>query len=991
MKRFQRILLTSLVFVSVNIVNVWAESGIPFFKNYFPSVYQAHNRNFDLVADDKGRLFVANFEALLYYDQSDWHTIHAPGIFRFTKLYKDQIGRIWFGGYNIFGYLTTKGNGRLDLKYIFSQNSKGFLGEVTDIWEENGKMCVETSIGQVGLEDNSMEGFVIRKKMDEHVETYNDVLINQKLVLPDQSVLLATAGAGFLKLDSHGNIVFSLSERNGLCNNNVNAIYIDSLGYVWGATDEGVFLVNINSAYTHFGASEGLEGEVQSICKTTDRLYVGTLRGLFFQDGKRFRRINPINHACWQIQASNEGGVYASTANGLFVVKGNKVHQLSTNHTLSFHTLPNGDFYAGELDGVYHYHKGKRRQVNTIEKVTCFIMEGDSILWMRNLYGQIFRSRIGEHTFNLISITSPEDDNKTEEYNNSLFTQNGKIFIVSHLGLFVWKEQSMVPVDRKSITNNKKIRNEYPQFFYPEHKRIWITNRVGKSLAVFSDSEDDIVLNEAVVPLESYVIQSMDSHGDDYWMGGSFGLIHWDSSSKDPDFRADIDLYIRRVVINNDSVVWGGFNDPATLSHKLSKPKLAFQDNINKVRVEFSSNAISTLGDIKYRYRLDTKKNWSEWSTETYATFANPRSGAYKFEVMARDRYGRVTEPLSFDVNVKYPFYLRWYSWVGYTMLLSLLILVLIRWRMRRLLHEKQRLEQLVENRTSQIIQQKDEIEEKSRNLERALDDLNRAQFELIRKEKMATVGTLTQGLVDRILNPMNYVNNFSHMSIGLVEDMKQNVDDDKDRMTPDIYDDSLDLLDMLTTNLTKIEEHGLNTTRILKAMEEMLKERTGNMIKTDIAALCRKNIEMLNSYRGKDIEAAHIDLEAPDKDLKVLAVVDAEQLSKTIMSMLTNSVYAINKKVGKMVFDPIIRLNVSLDGKTVYIKAYDNGIGIESSIVDKIFDPFFTTKTTAEAVGVGLYISREVIRNHGGDITVKSEKNNYTEFQITLPINQEK
>ena len=118
-----------------------------------------------------------------------------------------------------------------------------------------------------------------------------------------------------------------------------------------------------------------------------------------------------------------------------------------------------------------------------------------------------------------------------------------------------------------------------------------------------------------------------------------------------------------------------------------------------------------------------------------------------------------------------------------------------IRWRMARLLKEKMRLENIVEERTSQIRQQKDEIEEKSNSLEKALEELNAAQYQLLRQERMATVGTLTKGLVDRILNPMNYVNNFSHMSLGLLKDIKENLEDDEEKMTPDNYDDCLDIV----------------------------------------------------------------------------------------------------------------------------------------------------------------------------------------------------
>ena len=112
----------------------------------------------------------------------------------------------------------------------------------------------------------------------------------------------------------------------------------------------------------------------------------------------------------------------------------------------------------------------------------------------------------------------------------------------------------------------------------------------------------------------------------------------------------------------------------------------------------------------------------------------------------------------------------------------------------------------------------------------------------------------------------------------------------------------------------------------------------------------------------------------------------NAEQLSKTIMSMLGNSVYAIVKKAQRKPYDAALSLNATLTDGVISLVIRDNGIGIEEKIIDKVFDPFFTTKTTAEASGTGLYLSRETVQNYGGDITAKSVKNEYSEFTITLP-----
>lgn len=302
MKMWHRILGTLLILFSVSINQLSADGGNPFFKNYLPSTYHAHNRNFDIVADNYGRVFVANFEGLLYYDQSSWHVIHAPGIYRFTTLYKDKTGRIWFGGYNLFGYLSSKSNGELTPVYIFSEKNEGFIGDVAAIAEENGKISLETPMGREKLPEGALGDFIVRKSNERKLETFNGFAVNQQLRLNDGSTLLATAGAGFIKLNKQQKVVYALSERNGLCDNNINAIYADSLGYVWGATDKGLFLVNVNTAYTYFGRSEGLMGEVQSICTTPDGIYVGTLRGLFRQRGTAFEQVASINSACWQLK-----------------------------------------------------------------------------------------------------------------------------------------------------------------------------------------------------------------------------------------------------------------------------------------------------------------------------------------------------------------------------------------------------------------------------------------------------------------------------------------------------------------------------------------------------------------------------------------------------------------------------------------------------------------------------------------------------------------
>jgi len=298
---------------------------------------------------------------------------------------------------------------------------------------------------------------------------------------------------------------------------------------------------------------------------------------------------------------------------------------------------------------------------------------------------------------------------------------------------------------------------------------------------------------------------------------------------------------------------------------------------------------------------------------------------------------------------------------IVYFFLIALLVYAVMRYRLKMLQRDKIKLEQIVEERTA---------------------DLRHAQQELIRQEKMASVGQLTEGLIDRILNPMNYIINFSKMSIDLLQDLKVNIENNKESIREDDYLDTEDVLGMLTENLQNVDQYGQNTTRTLKAMEEMQKDRTGGYVDMDLLPVLQQNEQMVNTYYAREKQQYGIEtvFTLPSESMPIHG--NPDMLSRTVMSLIANAVYAVVKKA----HDPQILLSATKAGECYVLKIRDNGIGIEATIIDKIFDPFFTTKTTGEAAGVGLYLSREIIQNHGGDISVESVKNEYTEFTITLP-----
>ena len=918
-----RKLIVSLIMMMTGMGSAWAQ-GVPFFRNFTATEYKGHNMNFDIISGADGTIYVANFEGLLYYDNCVWHMIHTPGITRITAVFRDSKNVIWTGGYNYIGYLETNARGQLQLHSL--QNTS-IQGEVDWIWEKEGTVFFLTSSNQIyRVEGESAKvdpkatlptsGFATLSTLSH---------VNQVQQLENGMQALATSGEGVIFINEKGERLFSINEDNGLCSNNVAHITYNKMGQLWGATDNGVFAISVPSLYSRFTQHEGLRSEVTSLDKLGHEIYAGTLSGLYKKKGKTFELIKEISHTCWQIAQQGDHMLVASM-DGIFRVSPNgSVKQLTTSSVLSLFVEEDG-FYSGEMDGLYfNTPDGKHEKLNNIEKVVKMLKDQSGHLWLQTIYGKIWKSNSKN---NFVPFTSEKDIQEVA----TLVVDNGNV---------------------KPILANTNKPFPYPLFSYTDKTNmIWLTDNKGRDLYAFKNGQVDDHMSQILEPFKDYTVRAMLQDGDLLWMGGERGITVVDLSDEPILMKTKPQVLFRSIYLAGDSLLYGGYGKQPDILSNLSSDE-------RHLIFTYSLNFPTVIGKAQYRYRINGSK-WSAWDEDVATELFNQPYGENTLEVQGRDAWGRVTEISKITFVYDYPLHMRWYMILLYIIVGALIIYALVQLRLRRLEKDKMRLENLVKERTAEVV----------------------------RLEKIASVGKLTQGLIDRILNPLNYINNFSKLSQGLVKDVTANIEDEKDHMDEEIYEDTMDVLDMLKGNLEKVSEHGANTTRTLKAMEEMLKDRSGGMVKMDLNALMKQDQEMLLKYYEKDIATYHIKVafNLPESSLMING--NADQLSKTVMSLLGNSVYAVIKKVGKHPtgYTPEIILTLSKQDNLVTIKIHDNGTGISENIIHKIFDPFFTTKTTAEASGVGLYLSKEIAQNHGGDIAVDSTKDEYTEFTIHIP-----
>jgi signal transduction histidine kinase len=279
------------------------------------------------------------------------------------------------------------------------------------------------------------------------------------------------------------------------------------------------------------------------------------------------------------------------------------------------------------------------------------------------------------------------------------------------------------------------------------------------------------------------------------------------------------------------------------------------------------------------------------------------------------------------------------------------------------------------------------ELRERTTELSRSLEDLRTAQDRLVQTEKLASLGQLTAGIAHEIKNPLNFVNNFSAVSVELIDEMNEVFKDLKlDGKKREEIDE---LAHMLKGNLEKVVQHGKRADSIVKNMLLHSREGAGEHRPADINAIVEESLNL--AYHGARAEKSGFNITLKrDLDPKA-GMIDLypQEITRVLLNLISNGFYAATKRkeAGVDGFEPTVSAATKNLGHSVEIRIRDNGTGIPSEVKEKMFNPFFTTKPAGEGTGLGLSMSHDiVVKQHGGKIDVNTEAGSFTEFIITLP-----
>ncbi len=279
-------------------------------------------------------------------------------------------------------------------------------------------------------------------------------------------------------------------------------------------------------------------------------------------------------------------------------------------------------------------------------------------------------------------------------------------------------------------------------------------------------------------------------------------------------------------------------------------------------------------------------------------------------------------------------------------------------------------------------------LKHQKKEIEQTLTLLKSTQAQLVQSEKMASLGELTAGIAHEIQNPLNFVNNFSDINKDLLLELKEEfVKGNVNEVTA--------IADNVISNEEKINHHGKRADAIVKGMLQHSRSSSGQKESTDINALCDEYLRLsYHGLRAKDKAFNAIIKTDFDERINKINII-SQDIGRVLLNLINNAFYATaekKKKSGNENYEPTVTLSTrqtrSLSGgQGVEIRVTDNGAGVSPAIVDKIFQPFFTTKPTGQGTGLGLSLSYDIVKAHGGEIKVESKEGEGTSFIIQLPI----
>jgi signal transduction histidine kinase/DNA-binding response OmpR family regulator/ligand-binding sensor domain-containing protein len=763
---------------------------------------------------------------------------------------------------------------------------------------------------------------------------------------------LAALQGGLVIIDGQGRLKQIFTRASGLQDDDVKYVCEDFQGNLWLGLNDGISKIEYASPFFIYDERAGLSGMVLTVTRSQTKLYVGTTSGLYAQDTSgKFTHVYGIPAYCWGL-ITIDTSILAATSKGVFQVKDNFSEKIIENPSfvLARSRQAHERVWVGTDRGLVSLvaENGKFKEEHTFEKINLELRtiseDPGGNLWLGTL------------TEGVLNVAWPRgiDNPVIKRYKAERGLPHGEVHVFEAAGHVMFAtEKGIKRFDQgkkqfiPDYTLGKELADGSRSVFRiteDRDKQIWLFS--GNRIIRAERQPGGLyrVDKKPFLRLPMRQVNSIYPEAATVWFGSIEGLIRYDSNCP-KNYTHPFPALVRRVIINGKP---------------LETLKYIFPFTQRNVHFEFAAPFFEFEEETRYRCFLEgNDSSWSAWEKKPKADYFNLDSGQYNFRVQAMNIYNDLSREDVFRFRILPPWFKTWWAYLIYLLLFSLFIYLVVRWRSRKLLKEKQDLEQIVQRRTK-------EIEEKNRQLEGQTLQLKN-QSEKLRE-------------MDRVKS--RFFANISHefrtpltLIAGPLEQMiTKHREPDETTQLQLMLRNSHRLLNLINQllDLSKFESGKM----VLRAGRQNIIPFLKGILASFESLAVKKNLALIFSSAEECIDLYF----------------DSEKLERVIANLLANAVK----------FTPVqgkITLGAAKEpGKTgafpggfLRILIADTGIGIPAEKLPYIFDRFYQVGGSDEhkygGTGIGLALVEEIVKLHRGKITVHSKERKGTEFTILLPL----
>jgi len=949
--------------------------------------------------------------------------------------FQDKEGLIWLSSNSGVNIIDLKAG-----KNTQFTNSDGLLGTFVGSFFQNdtGEIWISSPIGVNILNSDKSEISYITKD-----NGFRDFLGSSYVFKDSQGIYWLGTGDGLLfSYDEKAGLI-NRFELNHTQSNWVYHVIEDKQGDIWASIAQGgLFKINKNGGRPgNFQADSGLGDDSYwaTLVASDEKIWIGTRGGIDVYDPKN-QTLKHIGTAQGLIHETNsnlledkKGRIWASGSTaGLSIIdpKSGTIKKLSSKEGLPFDRITsmvegdNGQIWMGssaggliniDLDQSVYKSLAMSDSTENATPIMRLIYSNEGSLWLASQDNglslidtkEATRRRltssnglVSDHvssiakdenghiwaiTDNGLELIDPDNHTLTTFTRSEGLSANDGFEIISHRNkVFVGTSNGLTILEPFSGTNDDKVQwnvktigkeqgltyVDFAQnsFSFDKDERLWGgAGLIGsESLVIMDQIKEDTtaypayitalnILDKPQVFTDLQKIKEKTSSIDTLWARGKNTFYLVNKTAKDS-------MYLSHNDIQWESVQ-GPYDMPVGLTLDYTQNYLSFT---------YNGAQFSNPDKVVYRYILEgIDKNWSPISNKTTSeNYRDLSPGDYTFKLASKGFNGVWSKPAELEFSILPPW---WQTWWAYSIFVALFLglgLVILHYRSKWLKKENRILEEKVNERTTE--------------LKKTINELENTQSQLIQSEKMASLGELTAGIAHEIQNPMNFINNFSEVTIELVDEMCEELDKGEVVEAKDISKD-------IVQNLEKITHHGKRASSIVRGMLEHSRNSSGQKEFIDINVLADEYLRLAyHGLRAKD-KSFNADFKTDfDETLPKVEIIP-QDLGRVVLNIINNAFFAVTstpEEERTEAYKPLVTVSTKNLGDQVLISIKDNGPGIPKELKDKIFQPFFTTKPTGKGTGLGLSLAYDIVTTgHGGAIELNTAPGEGTEFVIYIPI----